>query len=64
MMSGQPERGPERPSGSDVQESPLVRPPLTDADWDGKIKRAREAWEAAKRLRKDMPAGLMTQYVP
>jgi hypothetical protein len=63
-MSSQPERGPERPSESDVQESPLGRPPLTVADWEGKIKRACEAWEAAKRLRKDMPAGLMTQYVP
>jgi hypothetical protein len=35
---------------------PLVRPPGVDADWDVKIQRAREAWEAGKRLRKDQPA--------
>lgn len=36
-------------------EVPIARPATVEADWAVKIQRAREAWEAGRRLRKDQP---------
>jgi hypothetical protein len=39
------------------EEQPAIpRPATVDPEWDVKIKRAREAWEAGRRLRKNQPA--------
>lgn len=40
----------------DESEAPIARPATVDPDWDVKIQRAREAWEAGRRLRKDRSA--------
>jgi hypothetical protein len=50
------ERPDEHETGNEVEQSSIPRPASVDPDWDLKIKRAREAWEAGRRLRKDQPA--------
>lgn len=45
-------------------ETALTRPASVDPNWDVKIRRAREAWEAGRRLRKDQPASPLTLFAP
>ena len=46
-----------RPEDQEPEERPIIaRPGTVDPDWDIKIQRARDAWEAGRRLRKDQPA--------
>lgn len=40
----------------EAEPPPIPRPATVDPGWDVKIQRAREAWAAGRRLRKDQPA--------
>ncbi len=51
------EQRPEDQESDAKSERPAIeRPDTTDSDWEAKIRRAREAWKAGRRLRKDQPA--------
>jgi hypothetical protein len=48
----------------DESEAPIACPPSVDPDWDVKIQRAREAWKAGRRLRKDQPVAPISLLGP
>jgi hypothetical protein len=50
------QRSKDHDSDGEAERSPIARPTTVDPDWDVKIRRAREAWEAGRRFRKDQPA--------
>lgn len=53
-----------RQEARDESEAPIGRPTSVDPDWDVKIQRAREAWEAGRRLRKDQPISVPALFTP
>lgn len=49
------QRPEDQDAGGQAGRFPIARPATVASDWDVKIRRAREAWEAGRRLRKDQP---------
>ena len=62
VFSGTPKEETEKDARG--ESGAIKRPTSADPDWDVKIRRARKAWEAGRRLRKTQPASPASLFAP